>query len=333
MINAVFGEREVLSAIIETRTDFGGETACETLGIEWVPEVVRLGDIDQRDNKYQARLDVSDVYGATVDEYAAAMKQGQIFPRVTLQKKGNGKYRVVCGRNRVAAMLRAYGDDATVEACVVADDCPDNLLLYASTRDNTTNGMRQSTADVARVVASNLMRLPLGESQRQHSNQVIKSESEKAGAVSRTVTCLYYARLAKKSMAEMGLEGSPYDVVMEEAWRLSGTAAWAEIARAISDCRDAAGLHVLLRKLRTQHTEAASIPGLIRDHYATTCGKSRARVDQAVSPFDRLCSCLVMAEREFAQLDSPRNMVEDQADELAGLVEMVRMAMKKWRAK
>lgn len=319
--------------LVETRDNYLCEEACNKQDVSWKVDVVRLGDIDAKDNKHQGRLNVPDVIASTVEEYAADMKAGDVFPRILLEEKGDGRFRVVGGRNRLAALLYVYGPDVSVEANIVTGHPSPESLRYVSVLENAFQGVRQPKSDIAKVVADTLLSMPLPASSTSHNTKTIRQQAEAAGADRKTVTSAYYSKLARQSMVSMGLKGSPYESVMEEAWRgWSDSSHWREIASAISQHSTLPRLAELLKQLRTDKAASSSVASAIADAALVTNDNGYVR-RQVQDPVDCLIEWLVMVERQFNAIDAARNMTEERADEIAGLVEAVRRAMKGWRAK
>lgn len=319
--------------LIETRENYECNEACEKQGVQYEVVVVTLGDIDARDNKYQVRLNVPDVIASTVEEYAADMKAGDVFPRMILEQKGEGRFRVVGGRHRLAALLDVYGPDADVEANVVIGRPPLESLRYVSVLENSYQGVRQPKSDIAKVVADTLLSMPLPPNSTSHNAKTIRQQSEAAGADRKTVTSAYYSKLARQSMASIGLKGSPYESVMVEAWRgWRDSSHWREIASAISQHSTLPRLAEVLKQLRIDRAAPSSVAPAIEDAALIANDNGYVR-RQAKDPVECLTEWLVMVERQFGAIDAARNMTEEQADEIAGLVEAVRRAMKEWRAR
>jgi hypothetical protein len=134
-------------------------------------------------------------------------------------------------------------------------------------------------------------------------------------------------------MASIGLKGSPYDSVMEEAWRgWADCSHWREIASAISQHPTLPRLAELLKELRINKASPSSVAANIQEASALASDTGYVR-RHAKDPVECLTEWLVMVERQFAAIDSARNMTEERADEIAGLVEAVRRAMKEWRSR
>jgi hypothetical protein len=134
-------------------------------------------------------------------------------------------------------------------------------------------------------------------------------------------------------MASIGLKGSPYESVMEEAWRgWSGSSHWREIAAAISQHSTLPRLAEVLKQLRIDKAAPSSVARAIEDAALIANDNGYVR-RQAKDPVECLTEWLVMVERQFGAIDAARNMTEERADEIAGLVEAVRRAMKEWRAR
>ncbi|MFH1394929.1 MAG: hypothetical protein ABIH09_02095 [Candidatus Omnitrophota bacterium] len=107
-------------------------------------ENVRLGDIII-DPSYQIRMKIN-LY--SIAQYANAMKNGDIFPPIIIEKK-TGK--LVCGFTRLEAYQQVFPPDTMVPAVYVdfKNDC--ERILFAA-KDNNTHGQQLSTWDRKNII-------------------------------------------------------------------------------------------------------------------------------------------------------------------------------------
>lgn len=109
-------------------------------------DTIRLGDIIV-DPTYQVRKRTS---GHKVKEYAAAMRNGDEFPPITVE---SGTMKVVDGFTRFEAYQREYGPDHKIPASVESFDKPGDRIAYAAKR-NMQNGYSLDQWERENVVAT-----------------------------------------------------------------------------------------------------------------------------------------------------------------------------------
>ena len=318
---------------IVVREDVASTVALEKLNVTFVIEEVRLGDVDTADDTFQTRLGGCTFIKQMVADYAERMKKGDVFPQITLQRKNRGRKRVVCGRHRLHAMLLAFGPEAVVMCKVVDAEIAPDTLKFVGLRDNTTNGLPQSTSDAARYVARRLLNVPVSGGGREHSNSTLASYAADAGAPAATVRSVYHSMLGENTLVKMGVNVSLITQgVLAELWRIGTTSAFKDIVAAVTENPSLEGLGEILQKARVNKIDPYLIPQQIREASNSRLpAAARSHLRKAPDPIDVLAQHLVMAGRGFEAIEPMRNLDEERADELAGLVESVRRAMKSWR--
>lgn len=320
-----------MTVFIETRENVCCIQACKKQNVSCETIEIKLSDIDANDDKHQGRVDVASAKKELVDEYVTAMKAGDVFPMVLLQKKGNGRFRVIGGKHRVAAMLDAFPSDAVLKANVVVGQLTDEQLNLVSALENTYQGWRQKRSEIAKVVAATLMRMPLPLNSLQHTSTTIRQQSKQAGCHQKTVTSIYYAKLAKQAMALIGLNGSPHEVVMEEAWRWARCSHWREIAVKINEHGELPRLGQLLKDLRLKSADPSTVATAIDEAAGIKVVSSDLSRYAAQDPTTKMIQLLLRVESQFRAIESAKNIGEEKADEIVEMFAHVRHVMKQWR--
>jgi hypothetical protein len=309
------------------------EAAMQDLGIKYSVERVALSSIDKKDNCYQPRRSIS-LDTSLAGEYSAAMKRGDVFPMVVVHKKQPGhKYKVVCGRHRIHAMELAFdGKECEVDVMSINVDCDEEAVYFLATNENTRNGFRQSSSEVAIAAAEVLMKTPLPPNTIQHKSTVMRSIALKAGCTDRAVTSEYFCRLATRDFTKAGLDAPVHKNVLENAWRLRSSAHWPSVMRVISQYKDVPKLSEILRRVRTEKILANEVAGEIAsrcEEIAASQGKAaykRALRDPVVS----LIEYLDLARQEFETLPPRESIVDEKVDDIEAVVHMIRKAFRDW---
>lgn len=308
------------------------ETMAE-LGIEYRCTPVLLDDIDSKDNQLQGRTSVKSYDFNLAKEYCSQMKAGAVFPWIVVQKKKSGRYRVVCGRHRLAAMLDAFGKTAVVKCAVVSDDTEDTKLLAMSARENSKNGYRQSQADLAAVAAEALLKMPLSGNAKEHSPAVVHSVADEMGAVRRSVKGEYYYRLALKSMTQLGLSSPNNKLALENLWRLpKSQSTWTNICRAVSRFRQTPDLTGILRAIRLDKVQ----PESVEEEIVNRCEKAMADYGkvafkrQLQDPVDKLFELLSLADAEIDSLPQSSEMAQEKVEEIGEFITAVKVKWSRW---
>ena len=310
------------------------EAAMQDLGIKYTVERVALSDIDQRDNCYQPRRSKS-LDTSLAGEYATAIKRGDVLPMVVVHKKHPGhKYKIVCGRHRIHAMELAFdGKECEVDVMNVNVDSDEEAVYFLATNENTRNGFRQSSAEVAISAAEHLMKIPLPLNVMQHKSSLIRSIARKAGCSERSVTSEYFCRLATRDFTKAGLDAPDHKNVLEHAWRLRRSSAhWPSVMRVISQHKNVPKLAGILQRVRTDKISADEVAGEIAskcEELAAAQGKAaykRALIDPVVS----LIEYLELARQEFETLPSRKSIVDEKVDDIEAVVHMIGKAFRDW---
>lgn len=101
----------------------------------------------QRKKALQVRL--NGINQDTVEQYAVAVQEGDVFPPLVVFKVEDGTYVLVDGYHRYEALRRLQFEEATVE---VHTGTFDEALDYARFTSNRKNGQRLSRADLWSLV-------------------------------------------------------------------------------------------------------------------------------------------------------------------------------------
>lgn len=142
--------------------------------IKWTVETLSIADLDRS-------LQPREVSQETIDQYAAAMKQGTEFPRPhVFREPETGTLYLAAGYHRIAAMVQ---NEKTEVECAVSVGTRKEARLYAC-RDNVRHGKALSVADRRRIVAILFEEVP--ESREWGSRKVAAYFNN---AVSHTTVC------------------------------------------------------------------------------------------------------------------------------------------------
>ena len=318
---------------IVVRDDVASTVALEKLNVPFVIEQVRLGDVETADDTFQTRLGGGAFQKSMAADYSEKMKKGDIFPEITVQRKSRGgRFRVVCGRHRLHAMLLAFGPDAVVACKVVSPEIPVDTLKCVGLRDNTTNGLQQVSADAAKYVARLLVKASVEGNGIEHSNRTLNAYAINAGASPATVRTNYHALLGENVLVSMGIDVSAMTKgVLAELWRTRTAAAFNDIVAAVKEFPSLEKLEGILKKARISKADPFLIPQQIREAGNSHFPASGKYYSRKADPVDVLIQHMVLSERAFASLEPRRNLDEERADEIMGAVECIRRAAKAWR--
>lgn len=313
-----------------TFSDSAVESFMKDLGVLWEEQSVPVACVDLADNTFQTRLNTAQC-SVVAKEYAEKMKAGDSFPMMVLQRKGTGRFRVVCGRHRATAYDIAQNGKASSRCYVVSDDTPMDVLLALSARDNNANGVRQGTAETARVAADVVAKMPIAAGARCHRNDLIRRVANRFGANQSTVSDHYFAKLTAAEMIRVGCstEGVPMSA-MRSLWKWTDHASWREIARAVSENASATNLAKVISAANKDKADALTLITRIKE--AACPGKDgfetvRVRKDPAFVMLEHLGFAL----RDFRDLAPPRNLPEEVAEDIASAVEAIRLECKEWK--
>jgi len=314
----------------DTYADRAVEVFMKDIGIEWAEKVVSVSSVDLEDNSFQTRLNTAHC-STVAREYAEKIRAGDPFPMTVLQPKGNGKFRVVCGRHRATAYSMAQNGKASYQAYIVGEDTPVDLLTALSARDNNSNGVRQGTAETARVAADFLAKLPVLAGSRCHKKKTIQEVSARFGANDSTVSDHYHAKLVAAKMISVGCraEGVPVNA-LRSLWKWTENAAWPDIARAVSENATTGNLSKIISSANADKVDAPTLISRIKDAAGVFYGGSemvRQRKDPAYVTLEHLS----LALQDFRQLSSPRNLPNELAEDIASTVEAIRIECKEWK--
>lgn len=318
------------AAQFDTYADRAVEVFMKDIGIEWAEKVVSVTSVDLTDNRFQTRLNTAHCSNVA-REYAEKIRANAPFPMTVLQSKGNGNFRVVCGRHRAAAYNMAQNGKASYQAYVVAEDTPPDLLTALSARDNNSNGVRQGTAETARVAADFLAKLPVLAGSRCHKKKTIQDVAARFGANDSTVSDHYHAKLVEAKMISVGCppEGVPVSA-LRSLWKWVETAAWRDVARAVTEHATTGNLSRVISSANADKVDAPTLISRIKDAAGVFHGgleTVRPRKDPAYVTLEHLS----LALQDFRQLSSPRNLPDELAEDIASTVEAIRIACKDWK--
>lgn len=322
-----------LLASFETERHGVIERAMEQLGIEFEVRTVSVADVDVKDNTFQTRLNVAETMSSVVKEYAERMKCGDVFPMIVLHEKTPGRFRVVAGRNRATAYNAAQNGKSSYSAYVVKQKTPPDLLKALSARENHANGVRQSSADAARVAAAELVKMPTNPGSRSHRPAIVRAVAAQYAVSDTTVRDHYYARLVEKEMLRVGVQPSGIAVAtLRCLWRWTESAGWENLARAVSSNHTLPGLGRIVSDARRDRCDAEALAKNIEkaaDECAGTYRPPRALKDPATVTLEHLS----LALNDMRDLAPPRNLPDEQAEDISSMVEALRIACKEWKSR
>jgi hypothetical protein len=309
------------------------ERVMSELGISWTIETLSVSDVQVEDNLFQTRQNVPNAKEAVVREYADRIKVGDVFPMIVVQEKSPGKYRIVAGRHRGKAYALAQNGKSTYSAYVVDKTTPMDLLYALSARENNANGVRQGMAETAKVAVNVLLNIPLVNGSRRHHGSVLRETANKFGANEATVRDHYVAALVVDEMRRVGvIPGDLQISVLRSLWRWTDSSAWKSVAASVVENRDLPTLPKVIQTAGRDKVDAACLCERIRNAAQESSGYKRQE-RPAKDPATVTAEHLTFALHDLRDLAPARNLLEEQADEIASLVEAVRVACKEWKSR
>ena len=324
----VFGDNSVGGAF-ETHPHVPVEHIMKQLGIVFSVEKVNVSTIDQKDNRYQTRINAAETLTGSVSDYCRAIKSGDSFPMIVLQRKSKGVYRVVCGRNRAAAYAAAANGRVFISTYVVAEDTDTGLLTALSSRENLSNGDRQGSLHAVSVAVGELMATDTDSKSKWHSHAVVKEMAARFAVNDTTLDNHYKARCAEKEMLRVGVAPSGTSVsVLRCLFPWFESAEWPRLAKAVSDNSQSTGLQKLVETAKKQKYTADALADEIQ-----MLGKAKSdsvRLRAAKDPIFCTMEHLQFAINDLDAMRDPSTYTDDQVEDLKLLVDALRKAHKDW---
>lgn len=309
------------------------EKVMEELGVRWSIKTVDVAAVDIKDNTYQTRRNVSESAASVSREYADKIKTGEAFPMVVLQEKSPGRFRVVCGRHRATAYAIAQNGKCAYAAYVVDGSSSHDDLTTLSARENNANGVREGNADTARFAAGELFKLPAPAGSRCHRPRVVKDVASRFGANFTTVRDNYFARLVEREMLRVGVQyGGVPVTALRALWGWTDSAEWRTLAAVVSENASLPGLSRIVSEARRDKLDAKTLIEGIRES-ASFCSGAIRQIRPQKDPATVTLEHLSLALNDLRDLAPPRNLPEEQADDISSMVEAVRVACKEWKSR
>ncbi len=309
------------------------EAAMTRLQIEWTVIVVKVDSVDLKDNSYQTRLNVAESSAVVSREYAEKIRGGEVFPMVVLEEKSPGRYRIVCGRHRATAYTLAQNGKTAYRAYLVAGGTDKSALVALSARENNGNGVRQGSADTAKVAADELARMPIATNGRRHRAEVIKEVAARFSANVSTVTDHYHLKLVSAEMIRVNVQPTNLAVsAARKLWRWTDSAEWAAIARAVIDNASLPGLGKIISEAHRDRVDGRTLVKRIEESVDSHTSPRRGGVP-AKDPATVTIEHLSLALQDIRVLPPIRNLSEEIAEEISDVFEAVRLSVKEWKQK
>ena len=309
------------------------ELSMSALNIGYDVVTVEVSSVDLRDNSYQTRRNVSESASSVCREYAEKIKGGESFPMIVVEEKSPGRYRVVCGRHRASAYAIAQNGKTAYRAYLIKAGTPSGLLKALSARENNANGVRQSSGDTALAASDHLSQLPIATHGRSHRSEVIKQVALEFGANPSTVKGHYHAKLVAAAMIRVGVQPDGIQMyVLRSLWGWVENAEWKSIAKTVSDNGSLPNLEKTIHSASKDKVDGSTLVKRILKIAEAKPGLS-ARGGVFKDPVTVTMEHLSLALRDIRDLAPPRNLPDEQAEEIADLVEAVRLAAKEWNVK
>lgn len=309
------------------------ELSMSALDIGYDVVTVEVSSVDLRDNSYQTRRNVSESALSVCREYAEKIKGGECFPMIVVEEKSPGRYRIVCGRHRASAYAIAQNGKTAYRAYLVKAGTPAGLLKALSARENNANGVRQSSVETALTAADYLSQLPIATQGRSHRSEVIKQVAVEFGANLSTVKSYYHAKLVTAAMIRVGVQTNGMQTtVLRSLWGWVENAEWKNIAKTVSDNVSLPNLREVIQSASKDKVDGSTLVKRILQ-LAEVKHRSSARGGISKDPVTVTMEHLSLALRDIRDLAPPRNLPDEQAEEIKDLVEAVRLATKEWNLK
>lgn len=324
----VFGDN-IAGDAFETHPHVPVEHIMKQLGIVFSVEKVNISAIDQKDNRFQTRLNAAETLTGSVADYCRAIKLGDSFPMIAVQRKSKGVYRVVCGRNRVAAYAAAANGRVFIAAYVVADGTDEGLLTALSARDNSTMGDRQGSLEVVRVAACELIKTQTDSKSKFILHAVVKEMAARFGVHETTLKNHYMARLAEAEMIRVNVLPSGVPIsVLRSLWVWFDQAEWPRLAKVVSEHSQSSGLQKLVETAKKKKYNAGSLADEICQmrHSKSDAVRLRPVKDSIFHTIEHLQFAL----NDLKALRDVTTYTPGQVEDVTLLVNDLRSAEKKW---
>jgi len=309
------------------------EKAMVDLGISWTVTTVSVNDVDIKDNSYQTRRNVSESSGRVVKDYAEKIRSGESFPMIVIEEKSPGRFRVVAGRHRASAYAEAQNGKSSYAAYLVDKSTPKQLLFALSARENNGNGVRQDSADTSRYAASKMLEVATQEGARCHQRGIINSFAVAYGVNKYAVRDHYFALLVQREMLKVGVDcaGVPF-TALHTLWKWTDSAEWRRLASVVSENRSIPRITQVIKNARRDKLDASSLISRIEQAAKPASGKL-VRCPPIKDPATVTLEHLSLALNDLKDLAAPSSLPEEQAEDIASMVEAVRVACKQWKSK
>ena len=311
------------------------ESVMSELGILWKEQIIFVSEIDTADSHFQTRASANHFSKNTVNEYRERILAGDLFPRITVQRKSGSRYRVVAGRHRAAAYSNINKDGASISAYVVDKATDDDLLLKLSMRENSANGLRQSASDTVRIAASFLFSTPPINGGRYHRTSALRTAATQYGVNLSTLRNQYLTLLVDAALLRVNVDPQPIDQSVKRAVWSGGwteSADWPLIAKTLHSKAHIPRLTDAVQLASKDKLDGAGLIKRLNDFHPEAAAPKSYGVpvkDRATAILEHL----QLALNDFEKLTPPTNLSEEIAEDIVGVVEAIKFACKKWRSR
>lgn len=309
------------------------ESVMSELGISWKEQIIFVNEIDIADSHFQTRASANHFSKNTVNEYKERILAGDLFPRITVQRKSGSRYRVVAGRHRAAA----YSDipESCMSVYVVDSTTDEDLLLKLSIRENSANGLRQSASDNVRIAASFLFATPPINGGRYHKNSALKTAATQYGVNPSTLRNQYLTLLVDAALLRVNVDPQPIDATVKRAVWSGGwtdSADWPLVAKTLHAKAHIPRLFDVVQIASKDKLGAAGLIKRLNDFHPETAAPKSYGVP-VKDPATVTIEHLQLALNDFNTLTPRANLSEEIAEDITGVVEAIKFACKKWSSR
>jgi hypothetical protein len=178
---------------LEWETDDNATRTIRRAGLKWVPKTVSVAEIDVKTSRHNhARKQA--IIDANVDDYADAMSQGDVFPKIVLAKiDGGSKFIVAGGNHRLAAAIKI----GVTEIDVMVVECSSAMFSLLCPALNLYVGQREDRSVRVSQAADAVVRLGISQKQAAQEYKVPVASVSHAVAEARVIVSA--ARLGIKA--------------------------------------------------------------------------------------------------------------------------------------
>lgn len=177
-----------VTKVLKTKENKIGCDLLKKYSLEYSEEIVPLSKIDRNNTLLQTRQEIYRADKSTVLDYSEDMKAGDGFPAPIYARKPDGTYLTACGNHRSAAARHAGFTkiDGALVVHLPAGDHPEyptmvEKLRAVSRRDNNTNGLRTSKAELFDGVARDIIRHNGGADKGMPQRQLMHTHAQRNG--------------------------------------------------------------------------------------------------------------------------------------------------------